>query len=342
MDVAITELEKIDATRVDGVGVPANGIPILLMKSVGVAKGARDCPKCEKAYDADHAGSKCENCGTALPDAPAAKSLPDWHADAVALVKKAMVRGKVDESADIDGGQQAIALLGKLIGYEAQELAAGNLGEAADIELLACAASMLRQWVSGESAVQDGNVMPATALMQSARALAEAAEAHPAAKMAVVAIDGRGATIEEVGEAMKVLAVLAELKKDRDYSAAEHPLDSDGDTAKSEIAKGGADVDTDAQGTGDLAKVVEEAVTKAVQPYKERVDALTAELAKVRAAPVPGGPMMSVVRPAKAADGEDPAKKAAYYEEWAERLSSPEDADRYRQLAAQERAKITS
>ena len=109
-EVLITELEKIDAERVDGVRAPASGIPILLMKSTAapVAKGARDCPKCEKSYDADHTGSKCENCGTTLPDAPAAKSLPDWHADAVALVKKAMVRGKVDESADIEGGQQAI------------------------------------------------------------------------------------------------------------------------------------------------------------------------------------------------------------------------------------------
>jgi hypothetical protein len=194
MDVAITELEKIDADRIDGVGQPANGIPILMLKAV--AKGARDCPKCSKSYDADHQGDKCENCGATLPDAPAVKSLPDWHAEAVALVKKAMVRGKVDEAQDIDGGQQAIALVGKLIGYEAQELAAGNLGEAADVALLAEAAQLLRQWVAGESAVQDGNVMPATALMQSA-----AETAVKAATAGVISLNEAAGIVRDLAKA---------------------------------------------------------------------------------------------------------------------------------------------
>ena len=380
--VEITELEKIDATRVDGVGVPANGIPILLLKSVGVAKGARDCPKCDKTYDADHKGSTCENCGTTLPDAPAAKSLPDWHAEAVALVKKAMVRGKVDETADIDGGQQAIALVGKLIGYEAQELAAGNLGEAADIELLSAAAQLLRQWVSGESAVQDGNVMPATALMQSAgdeeltaKTLAEFRDRfewvlkggrdYSAAERKEMAADGRalpdGSYPINDEHDLNSAAILARsghgdvdaakrhiAKRAKELGVA-NPLDSGGDASKSEIAKDGTTVDTVTQETGGLSKAVEEAIAKATAPLAQEIadlkaakDLALAELAKVKATPVPGGPMMSVVRPAKAADGEDPAKKAAYYEDWAERLSSPEDADRYRQLAAQERAKITS
>jgi hypothetical protein len=399
--VEITELEKIDATRVDGVGVPANGIPILLLKSVGVAKGARDCPKCDKTYDADHKGSTCENCGTTLPDAPAAKSLPDWHAEAVALVKKAMVRGKVDETADIDGGQQAIALVGKLIGYEAQELAAGNLGEAADIELLSAAAQLLRQWVSGESAVQDGNVMPATALMQSAadggaedyrkyaeslfaplndevarlRAQLDVAKADmstadvndlPDSAFAYIepggSKDADGKTtprslrhfpVHDEAHAKNALARASQSpfgdKAMPKIKAAAKKFGIDDDASKSEIAKDGATVDTVTQETGGLSKAVEEAIAKATAPLAQEIadlkaakDLALAELAKVKATPVPGGPMMSVVRPAKAADGEDPAKKAAYYEDWAERLSSPEDADRYRQLAAQERAKITS
>jgi len=393
-EVLITELEKIDAERVDGVRAPASGIPILLMKSTAapVAKGARDCPKCEKSYDADHTGSKCENCGTTLPDAPAAKSLPDWHADAVALVKKAMVRGKVDESADIEGGQQAIALLGKLIGYEAQELAAGNLGEVADIGLLADAASLLRQWVSGESAVQDGNVMPATALMQSIakdleedykKRLDEAfAPLHAEldgiraqlakADMSTADVndlpDSAFAYIEPGGDKDADGKTTPRSKRhfpvhDKAHAAnalSRAPQSSFGDKAmpkireaakkfgigddasKSEIAKEETTVDTVTQETGDLAKVVEDAVTKAVQPYKERVDTLTAELAKVKATPVPGGPMMSVTRPAKAAGEDDHAAVAKRYEDWAEVVANPADADHYRQLAAQERAKITS
>ena len=77
MDVEITELEKIDADRVDGVSSPANGIQFIMMKQV--AKGARDCPKCEKSYDADHEGDNCENCGTKLPVAKAADDDEDME-----------------------------------------------------------------------------------------------------------------------------------------------------------------------------------------------------------------------------------------------------------------------
>lgn len=316
-ELAITELVDFEPTRLDGVKAAATGIPFLIMKSIPlppeVVKGARSCanPKCGKSYDADHAGSTCEKCGHGLPGAPAAKSLPDWHGDAVALVKKAMVRGKVDESADIDGGQQAIALLGKLIGYEAQELAAGNLGEVADIGLLAEAAGLLRQWVSGESAVQDGNVMPATALMQSA--------ADPW-------------TPEQVGK------FAAELAKVFPGARLMPPEEAAGDAPEGAIAKEGTDVDTVTQGTGDLSKVVEDAVTKATAPLIERITALDAELAKVKAAPVPGGPMMSVARPSQAA-ADVHAVTARKYEDMAASVASPSDADLYRQLAAQERAK---
>ena len=296
MAVELTELEKLEVTRVDAVGRPANGFPVLLMKGIApeVVKGARDCPKCSKNYDADHTGSKCENCGTSLPDAPAAKALPDWHGDAAALVKKAMVRGKVDESADIDGGNQAIALVGKLIGYEAQELAAGNLGETADIEMLASAASLLRAWLTGESAVQDGNVMPATTLMQSA--------AEPA------------------------------------------PEDTE-DVSKAQIAEENVTVDTvDQEIAGQVAKLGEDiaGLTKALAAAEERSSALAGELAKVKAMPVPGGPVMTAVRPQRAAGDDEHAAKAVRFEEWALRVDDPGEAENYRQLAAQERRLITN
>ena len=387
--VELTELEKLEVTRVDAVGRPANGFPVLLMKGLAepVAKGARDCPKCDKSYDADHTGSKCENCGTDLPDAPAAKSLPDWHAGAVALVKKAMVRGKVDESGDIDGGQQAIALVGKLIGYEAQELAAGNLGEVADIGLLAEAAQLLRQWVSGESAVQDGNVMPATALMQSAgdgwtpdqvQALkaafdAAAASGAPSVMIKVDAIKSKHSTADrrklaEQGNALsdgsypiadeedlKSAAILAQsghgdvegakrlIGRRSKELGVKNPLDSD-DTSKSQIAEGGTDVDTVTQETGGLAKAVEEAVAKATAPLEERVKTLSDELAKVKATPVPGGPVLSrnvQVRQPGAAVNEDWAAKAAYYRDQASLWDSQDraTADGYRLKAREADAK---
>jgi DNA-directed RNA polymerase subunit RPC12/RpoP len=407
MAVELTELEKLEVTRVDAVLRPANGFPVLLMK--GVAKGQRDCPKCDKSYDADHQGGKCENCGTDLPDAPAskaaddavdcptckgdgkimddkrdcpdcgakgqvtpakaktlaAKSLPDWHADAVALVKKAMVRGKVDESQDIDGGNQAIALLGKLIGYEAAELAAGNLGEVSDIGLLADAAGLLRAWVSGESAVRDGNVMPATALMQSEAVKADLSTKDlndlPDSAFAHIedggTKDSEGKTtprtlrhfaIHDKAHADNAAARIAQGAKFGDQAkakvtAAQKKFGED--TAKSQIAEGETSVDTVTQETGgQIAKAVAEAVTKAVAPLQERIESLGGELAKVKATPVPGGPMMSAAPRQKAQDGENWAAKAVYYRQMADSVSQdPAAADGYRQLArqAEDKAKQT-
>jgi hypothetical protein len=116
-----------------------------------------------------------------------------------------------------------------------------------------------------------------------------------------------------------------------------NPLDgSDDDTAKGQIAKGDATVDTDVQGTGDLAKVVEAAVTKATAPLEERVKALGDELAKVKATPVPGGPVLSrnvQVKTPQGVASEDWAAKAAYYRDMAEQVTDRVTADGYRKLA---------
>ena len=200
MDVELTELEKLEVTRVDAVGRPANGFPVLVMKGLAeVVKGARDCPKCDKSYDADHKGSTCENCGTDLPDAPAAKAAdsvdcptckgdgkimgdkrdcPDCDASgkvtpdkakrlAAKAAVKAIVGRKVDETPDIAGGTAVLAQIADLIIAEAQELKSGQAGEIADIQQLACAAEMIWCWRTGEESVAAGSVMPATALMQS-------------------------------------------------------------------------------------------------------------------------------------------------------------------------------
>jgi ssDNA-binding Zn-finger/Zn-ribbon topoisomerase 1 len=205
MDVPITELKKLDVTRIDAVDNPANGFPVLIMKAAAepVAKGARDCPKCDKTYDADHQGDECEGCGAKLPDAPAAKAAdavdcptckgdgkmrgnstdcPDCGATgkvtpakaktlAAKSVVKAIVGRKVDESPDIAGGTAVIEQIADLIIGEAQELKAGNTGEISDIMQLACAAEMMWTWRTGEESVAAGSVMPATALMQSAAPL---------------------------------------------------------------------------------------------------------------------------------------------------------------------------
>lgn len=240
--VELTELEKLEVTRVDAVGRPANGFPALIMKGIAepAVKGSRDCPKCDKSYDADHQGDKCENCGTTLPDGDAAKAdggkvdcptckgdgkimgdkrdCPDCDASgkvtpakAKTLAAKALVKAivgrKVDESPDIAGGTAVLAQIADLIIAEAQELKSGQAGEIADIQQLACAAEMIWCWRTGEEAVGSGSVMPATALMQSA------------AKAQLDAEGARTWTTEQVGEF--VTRLVGSLAKDRNYSAAE-------------------------------------------------------------------------------------------------------------------------
>ena len=343
-DVELTEFVEIDVQSIKGVRHGANGFPPLLMKGLAVAKGQRDCPKCDKSYDADHQGDKCENCGSDLPDVPASKAAadgkvncptcdgdgkimagkrdcpdcdasgkvtpakaasltaksagpPPWRdtaakavnvirmgqfppASAWTMIKAIDADGNVDEQPDLDGGQQAIALIAKLIQYEADELAAGNAGEAADIEMLCCAVNLLRSWMQGEASVQQGNVQPADMLMQSAA------------------------------------------KADAD------------DAAKSAIAEGGANVDTGDQGTGSeaMAKAVEDAIAKATAPIQELRKELEATLAKVKATPVPGGPSLSHNVQVKTPGGVQDAgmaAKAALMRAKAETATSPGDREGY-------------
>ena len=383
MDVEITELEKIDADRVDGVGSPANGIQFILMKQVAeVAKGARDCPKCEKTYDADHTGSKCENCGTDLPDAPAEKAA-EFDREAAKALVKAIVGRKVDESPDIAGGTAVIAQIADLIIAEAQELKAGNTGEIGDIQQLACAAEMIWCWRTGEEAVASGSVMPATALTQSAAPLTPEQEAswtpemvaafksawagllkdrdYSAAERKEMAGDGRAlpdgsypiadehdlnsaAILARSGHGDVAAATKHIGKRAKELGVA-NPLDNSGDTAKSEIAKDEATVDTVTQEAGSLSKAVEEAVAKAMAPLQERVKSLDAELAKVKATPVPTGMVLSRNVQVKAPESvvrEDYAAKAAYYREMAETVTDRETADGYRKLAREADAKAVT
>lgn len=100
-------------------------------------------------------------------------------------------------------------------------------------------------------------------------------------------------------------------------------------------------MDTVVKGS-DIEKMIADAVTKATAPLQDRLKAVGDELAKVKATPVPGGPVQSAP-PQKRSEGDvDHAAKAAYYSLTAENLSDPGEQEAYRQLAARERAKITA
>jgi hypothetical protein len=394
-DVELTEFEAIDVESIKGVGQGANGFPILMMKGLALAKGARDCPKCEKTYDADHQGATCEGCGADLPDAPASKAAdddadgPESDREAALALVKAIVGKKVDETPDIAGGTAVIAQIADLIIAEAQELKAGNTGEISDIQQLACAAEMIWCWRTGEEAVASGSVMPATGLMQSAQKgvdwtdeqwaawVAELQKAIPSARLLPPGLaKGRDYSAAERKEMagdgralpdgsypiadehdLNSAAILARSGHGDVTAATKHigkrakelgvpnPLDNGTDTTKSAIAQEGADVDTVTQETGGLAKAVEEAVTKAIGPLQERLKSLDAELAKVKATPVPGGPVLShnvQVKQPGSVVREDYAAKAAKYRDMAEQVNDRVTADGYRLLAREADAKAVT
>lgn len=377
MDVELTELEKLEVTRVDAVTHPANGFPVLLMK--GITESEPDAEP-EPADDEPE------------PDRDAAKELAravlaDLTASPAELFKAVGKRGQVDEAPDIDLGNQIIALLGQAIAAEAAEVAAGNAGEVCDIQELACALQAVRCWRDGEQAVSLGDVMPASMLMQSARddwmpdtrgMLAAAAGEYQRLVNAELA---KGPSAEERRQAasegnalpdgsypirnaheLHAAAVLAR-SGHGDAAAAKrliarrakelgvpNPLDDTHDDAtKSEIAPEGTTVDTVTQGNddGQIAKAVGEALAKVealegrVKAAEERAAKAEEQVAKFAAMPTTGGPLMTRVNQPKADDSEDHAAKARDYDAWSQTVSDPSLADKYRQLAARHRDAIS-
>ena len=265
-----------------------------------------------------------------LPEAPAAEEADDSEPQAaekavLAAVAKAVTDGKIDQGPDVDLGHQIMALLAQAIQNEAQEIGAGSYGETCDVDLLNCAASMISRWTGREAAPGEDDT-DAMMLMQSAA-------------KAVDWTDEQWA--EWVGELQKAIPGA------RLLPPGSAPLDSADDTAKSQIAPEETTVDTVTQETGGLTKAVEDAIAKATQPLQERIESLNAELAKVKAAPVPSGLVLSrnvQVKQPGAVVNEDYAAKAAYFREQAQIWDSQDrgTADGYRKLARDADAKAVT
>lgn len=345
-ELEITELVEFEPTRLDGVKAAATGIPFLIMKSAVRADG-------DGSDDGDDAATPtADHAATAL----------------VRAVVKAVVDGQVDQGPDIAISEQLLHLIGQAIINEAQEFSAGQYDELWDVGLLTDAGRSLLCWQRHEQNPPDGDMDGVVMDSAAAQELFKAEEAIykrnvSTAERKTLASQGQALedgsypikTAEDLGNA----ATLARSKHGNWQAArrliarmarklgVKNPLDDDkdddgdGKSSKSTVAEGETSVQTDAQvDDGQIAKAVEDAVTKAVAPLKERIETLSGELAKVKATPVPGGLVLSAnARPqGGAAVSEDWAVKAAYYEHMAATVAAPSDADNYRKLAAQARA----
>jgi hypothetical protein len=410
-DVELTEFVAMDVQSIKGVRQGANGFPVLLMKGLGEpgaaskasdSSDAKDCPTCKGDGKIKGNTTDCPDCdGTGKMKA--AKSVPAWHAAAKTLARMTLAApslprealwkaiaadGSLDEQPDIDGGQQAIALIAKLITYEADELAAGRTGEVWDIRLLSDAVISLKCWLANEAAAQANAAnggcgccsfcsgpacgccpmcsvefvmcsvaqdVTVKALLDDLVAKAKLSRAElnelPDSAFAYIEPGGdkdadgkttprskRHFAIHDKKHADNAATRIAQGAKFGDEASpkvkAAQKRFGESDTSKGAVAEGETAVDTGTEDTGSLAKAVEDAVTKATAPLLERIETLGGEVAKVKALPVPGGPLLSTVRAhQRGAAGEDWTAKAAHYRQQADLHSDRETADGYRQLA---------
>jgi hypothetical protein len=286
-------------------------------------------------------------------------------AEPAAKASKAVVGGKVDEGPDVELGSQILALLGKAIGNEAQELAAGFDGEVCDVQLLSQAAELVRCWTQGEKTAPIDGASAKGAWQYGADEVAKAPrefteaerKKHAAAGNALP--DGsypipdkdalrRAAILARSGHGNVAAAKRLIARRARELGVP-NPLDDDdgkSGSKKGAVAEGGTAVDT---GTSEaLTKSdLEAVVTKAMEPFKAELETLRAFKAKVESTAIPGGPVMSAnARPmgVQAAEADDLAAKAALMRAKADAATSPSDAAGYRQYAREldeQAAKVT-
>lgn len=151
----ITELEKFEPDRMDGVGKPANGFPVLMMKGIGEPRPEpREMPYPLGSLPEPKKTTKTRAAG-ALSKSERAKAVDTvvkllaGELPAVLLEKDAP---GFDESADIAGAIATIKQIAALIVSEATELGNGRLEEVCDIETLIQAVYAMKCFLRSEQA----------------------------------------------------------------------------------------------------------------------------------------------------------------------------------------------
>jgi hypothetical protein len=203
----------------------------------------------------------------------------------VLVMKAVNASGQVNEKPDIAAAEKVLALLAKLIQAEADEMATGQWDEVCDIELLSNAAQMMMCFRRRE---QMGMERQSDSITK----------------------DLEGAIADRAGE----LGVTNPLS---DHAAKDEPV-SDTQTANPPVTTDTQTTTTDEPAEKSAVVDVEDAVAKAVKPLLETVEGLRAEVATLKATPIPGGPAVSA---------------AAIQGATAKSVPANADADRFERLA---------
>jgi hypothetical protein len=190
----------------------------------------------------------------------------DWNiakADAVANDVRVLVGRDVtkaqDESEDIADAKDATAAIARLIISEAESLAAGNMAELYDIQILVNAAKSLQFFCDGEKLETETDMTTKSdATDQTAAATTSTEE-----EVVVPPADQDDTTSE------KPAAETADTQETSDSSSEEQ-----NDLSKS-----------------DLSQLLQDAITKATKPLQDELGFVKGELVKVLETPQTGGPV---------------------------------------------------
>jgi hypothetical protein len=263
--------------------------------------------------------------------------------DGTVINKALAADGTIDETADIEGAKRIVSLMADLVISEARELKAGRMAELRDIETLMQACRSMYSFIANEGyqhgsrppgAPEGMDEMPKAVEPDITKRDFSAKQREQAAESGAAMPDGSFPikTAEDLENAVGL------------WGNAKNP-----DAAKAHIisrarALGLVGSLPDSWNVGDKAATIDiqSEITKAVtaataevtSSYEARLATVQAQLTKVLATEIPGGPVIFPVQPpVNKTVVSDSVSKAAYYRQIAERTSDPGIAQAYRELA---------
>lgn len=277
-----------------------------------------------------------------------------------------------DEAGDLDGAAQILVLLARLIASEAEELARGDFREATDICILLDMVNSLQCFIGREEDQAAGSFAPPEAgstvtIAMSAMDDGLLKAKYTAEQLRQMLADGKAfknpdgepsypiGDTEDLGNAIRAVgrgkgdhdAVRAYIVRRAKALGASDQIpenwNSDGSLAAAKsAAPQTSGTDATAPTPEQLTEIVTKAVAEANKTSRERIEALEAELAKVKATPIPGGPVLIAPPRTATSEREEHATKAARYREMATRVRDDTARRGYLALAAEEDAKAAA
>lgn len=305
----LTEMTEIDADRIDGVANPANGIPILMMKSINPTPAA-------KAVNA--VGGIDEK-----PDIAGAEHVLQLLAQLIQSEAAEMAAGHFNESCDIALLNEAVSLMRCFRDME-------SYGDEDDGEGLGKSAGITDEDVRTFLAKRKVSAAERKRLASEGKALSDGSypieNAEDLKNAAILARSGHG----DVAAAKRLIA-----KRAKELGVA-NPLASDGAQKGAEETPAATEPQVQDPATPDGEDQVQKAVAAAMESHEAAIKELRDELAKLKATPLPGGPAFTAPASVRSdQERDEKVQKAAHYRRLADQVNDRELRKYYEGLAKQ-------